>query len=76
MNNSAVGRILARASTKASHLIRFPTGGFPNSTQALTSKDHEAGHEHFVDDVNDPIIRTHIGLCDGRTINLYAFQQG
>ena len=58
-----------------------PAGGWPPD-RLLTLEtpaaldDHEVGHEYFVDDVNDPIIRTHIGLCDGRTINLYAFQQG
>jgi hypothetical protein len=40
------------------------------------SEDHEVGHEHFVDDVNDAIISTHIGMCNGRTIDLHAFQQG
>src|SRR6266568_2992698 len=30
------------------------------------SEDHEVGHEHFVDDVNDAIISTHIGMCNGR----------
>ena len=40
------------------------------------SEDHEAGHQHFVDDVNNAVISAHVGPCDGRSINLNAFQQG
>src|SRR6266699_5713709 len=40
------------------------------------SEDHEVRHEHFVDDVNDAVISAHVSPCDGRTVDLNAFQQG
>src|SRR6266705_6666098 len=40
------------------------------------SEDHEVGHEHFVDDVNDAVISAYVGPCDGRTVDRNAFQQG
>jgi hypothetical protein len=42
----------------------------------VVSEYHQAGHEHFINDVNDTVIGAHVCPCDGCSINLYAFQQG
>ncbi len=41
-----------------------------------TLYDHKVWDEHFVDDVNDAVISTHVGPYDMRTVDLNALQQG
>ena len=48
----------------------------PLISSTSTSEDHEARHEHFIDDMNDAVISTRVGPRDVCTVDLNAFQQG
>ena len=65
MSDSRCGIVWSRAASDVS--------GHKSLCSTTASEGREEWHEHFVDDVNDPVISSHVGSYDGRTVDLNAF---